>query len=304
MSRLAVVIVSWRVRDLLRTCLRSLFTDLEQSSLEAQVWVVDNASTDGSPEMVKEAFPQVDLIASDENLGFVRANNRALREIQDATPQPKTIWLLNPDTEVLPGATAALLSTLGTDPQVGMVGPKLCYPNGSLQHSAFRFPDLTQLAFDLFPFPARLYDTPLNGRYPHRLYDREQPFLVDFMLGASMMVKLATIIDVGRMDEGFFMYCEEIDWCWRMRKANWHIWCVPTVCVIHHAGQSSGQVRVASFLNLWKSRARLYARHHGPLTYRMARLLIRVGMQRRMRGAAPAMTAACQQIIQAWEAIP
>lgn len=304
MSRLAVVIVSWQVRDLLRTCLRSLFTDLEQSSLEAQVWVVDNASTDGSPEMVEEAFPQVGLIASDENLGFVRANNRALREIQDATPQPKTIWLLNPDTEVLPGATAALLSALGTDPQVGMVGPKLCYPNGSLQHSAFHFPDLTQLAFDLFPFPARLYDTPLNGRYPRHLYDGEQPFLVDFMLGASIMVKLATITDVGRMDEGFFMYCEEIDWCWRMRKASWYIWCVPTACVIHHAGQSSGQVRIASFLNLWKSRARLYARHHGPLTYQMARLLIRVGMQRRMRGASPAMTAACQQIIQAWKAIP
>jgi N-acetylglucosaminyl-diphospho-decaprenol L-rhamnosyltransferase len=304
MSRLAVVIVSWQVRDLLRTCLRSLFADLEQSSLEAQVWVVDNASTDGSPEMVQEAFPQVDLIASDENLGFVRANNRVLHEIQDAIPQPKTIWLLNPDTEVLPGATATLLSTLRADPQAGMVGPKLCYPNGSLQHSAFRFPDLTQLAFDLFPFPIRLYDTPLNGRYPRHLYDGEKPFLVDFTLGASMMVKQATITDVGRMDEGFFMYCEEIDWCWRMRKASWHVWCVPTARVIHHAGQSSGQVRVASFLNLWKSRARLYARHHGPLTYRMARLLIRIGMQRRMRGASPAMAAACQQIIQAWEAIP
>jgi hypothetical protein len=304
MSRLAVVIVSWQVHDLLRICLRSLFADLDQSNLEAQVWVVDNASTDGSPEMVKEAFPQVDLIASDENLGFVRANNRALREIQDVTPQPKTIWLLNPDTEVLPGATAALLSTLGTDPQVGMVGPKLCYPNGSLQHSAFRFPDLLQLAFDLFPFPARLYDTPLNGRYPRHLYDGEKPFLVDFTLGASMMVKLSTITDVGMMDEGFFMYCEEIDWCWRMRKASWHILCVPAAHVVHHAGQSSGQVRVASFINLWKSRARLYARHHGPLTYRMARLLIRVGMQRRMRGASPAMTAACQQIIQAWEAVP
>jgi N-acetylglucosaminyl-diphospho-decaprenol L-rhamnosyltransferase len=304
MSRLAVVIVSWNVRDLLHACLQSLFADLERSSLEAQVWVVDNASIDGSPEMVEEAFPTVNLIASDENLGFVRGNNLALREIQDTTPQPETIWLLNPDTEVLPGVVVASLSALRTDPQVGMVGPKLLYPNGSLQHSAFRFPDLLQLAFDLFPFPARLYDTPLNGRYPRHLYDGEKPFLVDFTLGASMMVKLSTITDVGMMDEGFFMYCEEIDWCWRMRKASWHILCVPAAHVVHHAGQSSGQVRVASFINLWKSRARLYARHHGPLTYRMARLLIRVGMQRRMRGASPAMTAACQQIIQAWEAVP
>jgi N-acetylglucosaminyl-diphospho-decaprenol L-rhamnosyltransferase len=304
MSRLAVVIVSWNVRELLHACLQSLFADLGQSGLEAQVWVVDNGSIDGSPEMVEEVFPGVNLIASDENLGFVRGNNLALREIQDAPSQPETIWLLNPDTKVLPGAAVASLSALRTYPQVGMVGPKLLYPNGSLQHSAFRFPDLTQLAFDLFPFPTRLYDTPLNGRYPRRLYDGGKPFLVDFTLGASMMVKPAVITDIGVMDEGFFMYCEEIDWCWRMRKASWHIWCTPTARVIHHAGQSSGQIRVTSFANLWRSRARLYARHHGPLTYRTARLLVRVGMQRRMRGASPEMTAACQQIIQAWETAP
>jgi N-acetylglucosaminyl-diphospho-decaprenol L-rhamnosyltransferase len=303
MLRLAVVIVSWNVRDLLRTCLQSLFADLEQSGLETQVWIVDNDSTDGSPQMVAESFPTANLVVSDENLGFVRANNRVLREIQDATPHPKIIWLLNPDTQVLPGATVALLSALRADPQVGVVGPKLLYPDGSLQHSAFRFPGLIQLAFELFPFPARLYDTPLNGRYPRHCYASAKPFPVDFTLGASMMIKSAVITDVGMMDEGFFMYCEEIDWCWRMRKASWHICCAPDARVIHHAGQSSGQARVASFINLWKSRARLYARHHGPLTLRTAKLLIRVGMQRRMRDVSPEMVAACQQVIQAWEEI-
>jgi N-acetylglucosaminyl-diphospho-decaprenol L-rhamnosyltransferase len=303
MPDLAVVIVSWNVRDLLATCLRSLFADLEQSSLQAQVWVVDNASADGTPEMVAEAFPSVHLIASQENLGFVRGNNLALREIQNQPQTPKYIWLLNPDTEVLSGATIALLSMLKADPQAGMAGPKLLYPDGSLQYSAFRFPGLIQLTFDLFSLPPRLYDTPLNGRYPRRLSEGTEPFLIDHPLGASMMVKSVVLADVGLLDEEFFMYCEEIDWCWRMRKAHWLIYCVPAARVIHHAGQSSGQVRVSSFVNLWTSRARLYARHHGPLTRRLARLLVRIGMRRRMQESSEEMVAACQQVIQTWEKV-
>lgn len=303
MPDLAVVIVSWNVRDLLAVCLRSLFSDIEQSNLQAQVWVVDNASADGTPEMVEETFPVVHLVASDENLGFVRGNNRALREIQNHPHTPKYIWLLNPDTEVLPGATAALLSALKADPQAGMAGPKLLYPDGSLQHSAFRFPGLVQLIFDLFPLPARFYEMPLNGRYPRRFYEGAEPFIVDHPLGASMMIKSVVITDVGLMDEGFFMYCEEIDWCWRIHKAYWHIYCVPAARVIHHAGQSSGQVQIPSFVNLWTSRARLYARHHRPLTRRLARTLVRAEMWRRMRGASPEMIDAYRQVIQAWEKV-
>ncbi len=313
MPDLAVVIVSWNVRDLLAICLHSLFADLDLSGLKAEVWVVDNASTDGSPEMVLREFSDVHLIASRENLGFVRGNNLALRQISNCStersrqslqsPISKYIWLLNPDTEVQPGATAALLSTLQADSQAGMAGPKLLYPNGSLQHSAFRFPGLVQLIFDLFPLPTCFYDTPLNGRYPRRLYEGKEPFLVDHPLGASMMIKSVVVPDVGPMDEGFWMYCEEIDWCWRMHKASWHIYCVPTARVIHHAGQSSGQVPVSSFVNLWTSRARLYARHHGPLTRRLAQVLVRVGMRQRSRGASPEMIAACRQVIQAWEKV-
>jgi GT2 family glycosyltransferase len=302
MPELAVVIVSWNVRDLLAACLRSLFADIQQSDLAAQVWVVDNGSADRTPDMVAETFPAVHLIANQENLGFVRANNRALRELQGSEKRvPKYVWLLNPDTEVLPGATAALLSALTADPQIGMVGPKLVYADGSLQHSAFRFPGLIQLLFDLFSLPARLYDTSLNGRYPRRLYEGAKPFPVDFPLGASMMVKSAVIADVGLMDEDFFMYCEEIDWCWRMCKASWHIACVPAARVIHYAGQSSGQVRIPSFINLWTSRARLYARHHPPLTRRLARILVNVGMERRKRTASPEMVDACQQVIEIWK---
>jgi N-acetylglucosaminyl-diphospho-decaprenol L-rhamnosyltransferase len=301
---LAVVIVSWNVRDLLTDCLRSLCADLTTSGLQADIWVVDNGSTDGTPGMVVEAFPQVHLIASPENLGFAAGNNVALREISNLKSQiPKYVWLLNPDTEVQPGATAALLAALEADPRAGVAGAKLLYADGSLQQSAFRFPGLVQLVFEFFPLPPRLYDTSLNGRYPRRRYEAQAPFLVDHPLGATMMVRAEAVAQVGLLDEGYRMYCEEIDWCWRMRRAGWRALCVPAAHVIHHAGRSTGQVPIPSFVNLWTSRAQLYARHHGPLTRRLAQALVRAGVRRRMRGASPEMTAACQQVIQAWEEI-
>jgi N-acetylglucosaminyl-diphospho-decaprenol L-rhamnosyltransferase len=305
MPDLAVVIVSWNVRDLLETCLRCLVTDLSASELPADIWVVDNGSTDGSPRLVAEAFPQVHLVASRENLGFAAGNNLAIRAIlqntQRATRNTKYVWLLNPDTEVQPGATAALLAALEAHPRAGVAGARLLYADGSLQQSAFRFPGLAQLVFELFSLPARFYETPLNGRYPRHLYERETPFLVDHPLGATMMVRSEAVAQVGLMDEGYHMYCEEIDWCWRMRRAGWHALCVPSARVIHHAGQSTAQVPIPSFVNLWTSRARLYARHHGPVTWTLAQALVRAGMRRRMRGAVPEMATACQQIVHGWE---
>jgi len=289
MSDLAVVTVSWNTRDLLAACLRSLFADLARSGLEAEVWVVDNASTDGTPEMVASEFPAVRLTASQENLGFAAGNNLAIRAIlrdsQFAIRNSSPIWLLNPDTEVLPGATEALLSTLETHTRAGVAGAKLLYPDGSLQHSAFRFPGLTQLLLEFLPLPPRLYDTPLNGRYPRRLYEGEDPFPVDHPLGAAMMVRAEAIEQVGLLDEGFWMYCEEIDWCWRMREAGWGRTCVPAAQVVHHAGKSSGQVRVASFVALWRSRLRLYDKHYPPLKRRLARRLVRAGVRWKMHQA-------------------
>ncbi len=303
MAELAVVIVSWNVRDLLDACLRSLLADVAGSDLAAEVWVVDNASTDGTPERVADRFPTVRLVANRENLGFAAGNNVALREISRAHPSVSHIWLLNPDTEVLPGATAALVSALETHPGAGIVGPKLLYADGALQHSAFRFPGLMQLLFECFPLPPRLYDTPLNGRYPHRCYEGEACFPVDHPLGAAMMARRETVTQVGLLDEGYRMYCEEIDWCWRMRKAGWRALCVPAARVIHHAGQSSAQVPIPSFINLWTSRARLYARHHAPLTQRWARAIVQAGMRRRARSSSPEMAAACRKVIRVWEEV-
>ncbi len=283
---LAVVIVSWNVRDLLAACLRSLFDDLARSGIEADVWVVDNASSDDTPAMVRDAFPAVHLIASDENLGFAAANNLAIKTAScksQVASCKSFVWLLNPDTEVLPGATSALVAALDAHSKAAVVGAKLLYADGSLQHSAFHFPGLMQLLFEFLPLPARLYEIPLNGRYPRSLYDGPDSFPVDHPLGASMMVRAEAIEQVGLLDEGFWMYCEEIDWCWRMHNAGWDAYCVPTARVIHHAGKSSEQMRTKTFIALWRSRLRLYGKYYPIWKRHLAHLILRSGMRYKIR---------------------
>jgi N-acetylglucosaminyl-diphospho-decaprenol L-rhamnosyltransferase len=302
MSHLAVVIVSWNVRDLLASCLRSLVADLERSQLAASVWVVDNASSDGTPEMVAASFPDVRLIASKTNLGFAGGSNLALRELLDSRERrPEYFWLLNPDTEVLSGASQALVSALEARPEVGVAGARLQYADGSLQQSAFRFPGLVQLLFELFPVPGQLYNSVLNGRYSRRRYDGERPFRVHHPLGASMMVRAEAAAQVGLMDEGYRLYCEEIDWCWRMRRAGWKAICVPTARVIHHSGKSTGQATAESFVWLWTSRARLYACLHGELKRRVAAALVRARICSMGPGKGQDGEAARREVLRAWE---
>jgi hypothetical protein len=288
MSHLTIVIVSWNVRDLLAVCLASVYADLARSGLEAQVWVVDNASSDGSPEMVRARFPQANLIANSHNPGFAAANNQAMRQVIPLTPAPspefgrgeaEAVLLLNPDTEVQPGALAAMMGWLEREPRAGVVGARLFYGDGAFQHSAFRFPRLLQIAFDLFPLPGRLAESRLNGRYPRALYEGHAPFEIDHPLGAAMLVRGEVIQRVGLLDESFHMYCEEIDWCMRIKAAAWRNYCVPDAHIVHHAAKSTTQIRTTSVVNLWRSRRRLYARHYGPLTQAAARVLVLAGMR-------------------------
>ena len=298
--RLAIVIVSYNVRELLATCLQSVFASLDRSpEVQAEVWVVDNASGDGSAAMVGEHFPQVKLLASDDNLGFARGNNAAVRacgfSTQDAPRithhvSPDLVLLLNPDTEVLGDAIGHMAGFLAEHPRVGGVGAQLQYPDGRFQHGAFGFPGLLQLWFDFFPpRPRRLLDSRLNGRYPRRCYEQGEPFPIGFGLGAALMIRREAIEAVGLLDEGYFMYAEEIDWCWRMQRAGWPFYCVPAARVVHHGGASARQFGEQSYLNLWRSRQRLYGKFYSPLKRRLAFRFVRLGMSaesRRVRRAA------------------
>jgi len=298
---LAVVIVSWNVRDLLSNCLNSVLTSLAGSGLDAEVWVVDNASRDGSAEMVRQRFPQVRLIARPENLGFAGGNNLALRTIgfqpanqptnqltNQPTNQPtlpRYVLLLNPDTEIRDDALVRMVRFMDDTPSAGVCGARLLYGDGRFQHAAFGFPGLAQIFFDFFPLHWRLTESRLNGRYPRRLYESGTPFEIDHPLGAAMMLRREAILQTGLFDPGYRMYVEEIDWCLRIRRAGWAIYCLPLAVVVHHAGQSTRQVRNEMFILLWQSRFRLFGKHYRPAFRWAARGLVRLGLRTEARRA-------------------
>ncbi len=289
MVDLAVVIVTWNIRDLALQALQSLYKDLENSGLATAIYVVDSASTDGTPEAIAQSFPQVNLTASKENLGFGGGNNTALRQIgfgdsdTSLVDLPRAVYLLNPDTIVQSGSTRRLFDSLMADEQTGLVGANLSYGDGSFQHGAFHFPGLRQLWVEFFPTPGRLIEGAFNGRYSQACYDSTEPFNVDFTLGATMMLKREVIQQTGMFDEDYFMYCEEIDWAWRIHRTGWGVKCVPDAHVVHLAGQSTSQVHTKSIKHLWKSRLQLFTKYYPAWKLMIAKRMISFGMARKAR---------------------
>jgi GT2 family glycosyltransferase len=306
MLRLAVIVISYNTRDLLRSCLAAVENAAARgrARMVVDTLVIDNASKDGSAEMVRNEFPAVRLTALDSNIGFTRGNNLGLAQLGfDPRPRPSSaadsppegtpdyVLLLNPDTEVATDSLVRLVHFMDATPGAGMCGPQLRYGNGDFQHGAFRLPGLAQIGLDLFPLTGvpgahRLHSSNLNGRYSAAQWSSGEPFPVDFVLGASMMVRGAAIHAIGGLDEGFFMYCEEMDWCLRLREAGWTVYAVPAARVTHYEGQSSRQVRWPAFVQLWRSRLRFYGKHAAryPLWYLwLVRGLLRSGLAWRSR---------------------
>lgn len=304
--RLAVIILSYNTRELLQRCLQSVFAAAEGTAdhLAVDVLVIDNASHDDSAAMVATQFPQAHLIPSPTNLGYTGGNNLGLQYLGlnigtipqslvsrlpspiSHLPSPDFILILNADTEVATDALGQMANFLATHPAAGACGAKLTYGDGSFQHGAFAFPTLFQLALDLFPLTGvrgshRLHHSQWNGRYAQQQWQGTEPFPVDFALGAALMVRYETVAQIGGFDEGYFLYCEEIDWCLRMKLAGWQIYAVPTAAVIHYEGQSSRQVRWPAFVRLWRSRLRFYAKYQAlypPGTRTILRWLLHLGM--------------------------
>lgn len=303
---LAVIIVTWNNADIIGDALRSLIDDLRESNLRYQVWVVDSGSGDRTSEIVRGKFPAVQLIENEANIGFAAANNLAMRALgfgrsSRASQRPAAIYLLNPDTITHPGATKSLYEALMTRPDAGVVGARLSFADGGFQHSAFRFPGLRQIWAELFPTAGRLMEGSFNGRYPRSLYAGADAFDVDFTLGATMMLKREVIEQLGMFDEAFFLYCEEVDWAWRIKKGGWRILCLPSARVTHIGGGSTSQVRPSSLIHLWKSRLLLYEKHYPSWKRRLARWLVILGMRRKMRNldaADASLREACQTIIE------
>lgn len=228
--------------------------------------------------MVRQEFPEARLLPLDENRGFAAANNLAIRD-SDA----RYVLLLNPDTEVLGDAPAALVRFLDAHPTVGACGGRLLNPDLTFQHSCFHFPTLPMSFFDFLPLNHRIVNSRLNGRYPRRWYNR--PFPIDHPLGACLMVRREAIRQVGVLDEGFFMYCEEVDWCYRIKQAGWEIYYTPDAEIVHHGGQSTRQRAGPMLIELHRSRDRFFRKHYGGAYAEAARAIVRLGMAAASRRA-------------------
>jgi GT2 family glycosyltransferase len=296
MPTIGVIIVSFNTRELLRACLASL----RDCTLPLHVVVVDGASADESAAMVRAAFPEVCLIEPGRNTGFAAGNNIGLRRVlgdrgwgmeerpESLTPiphplSPEYVLFLNPDTVVHPGAIEALVAFLEAHPRVGAVGPRLLNPDGSIQSAAFRFPTLAMTLLDLFPpgevLPGRLYNSWWHGRYAQER-DGQAPFPIDHPLGACVLARRAVVEQIGGMDEQFFMYSEEVDWCYRVRQAGWAIWQVPAARVTHVGGAATRQFRTRMLTALYESRLRFFRKHYQPGLVRWHLWIVHAGMLR------------------------
>jgi len=254
--RLSVIIVNWNTADLLSACLASLKCYLQSPA--CQIIVVDNASSDSSAEMVREKFPAVELIVLPENVGFSRGNNAGIERARG-----EFILLLNSDTEVCDDALWILCDFLAEHPKAGAVGAQLISPDGSIQESCRSFPSHRTALFNRKSLLTRLFPSNRFSRAYLLSEDaRSATREVDWVMGAALMTRRTVIEQVGMLDPSFFMYAEDVDWCYRMHKAGWKIFYVPEAKILHHYEKSAAK---APFRMIWerhRSMWRFYKKHY------------------------------------------
>jgi GT2 family glycosyltransferase len=260
---LSIVIVSWNTRDLLACCLRSLY-DFPLSD-KFEIWVVDNNSSDHSVDMVKDQFPQVKIIENKENQGFAHGNNQAMRRSTG-----KYVMLLNPDTEVKPGSLDVLVNFLEGESQAAAAGAKLVSPDGGLQSSCHPELTLPREMWRLF----HLDTLHRYGTYNMHKWDPKSPRQVDVLQGAALVLRSEALEQVGLLDEDYFMYTEEVDLCFRLRKAGWRLYWIPEAEVLHYGGQSTKLVAEKMFLALYESRLKFFRKHYGATAARGYKLVL------------------------------
>ncbi len=263
MLDVSVVIVSWNTQDILGDCLESVYEQTRGISFETLV--VDNASKDGTADMVKARFPQAILIQNAANGGFAAANNQGI-----AASQGRYVLLLNPDTVVLDNAIAKTLAFADAHPEAGCVGCRILNADRSLQSSCFLFPSL----LNLFLSTTYLYKAFPRSRFFGREYmswwDRNDSREVDVVTGCYMLVRRETLKAAGPMDEDYFMYGEEADWCYRFRKAGWKNLFTPDGSIVHLGGVSTSQVKPQMMLQLRAGLLLFISKHRSRIDYAIA----------------------------------
>lgn len=236
MAKLSIIIVNWNVKDLLYKCLKSIFETSDDLNFE--IIIVDNSSSDGSVEMIKEKFPSAILIENKKNLGFGAANNQGIR-----ISKGEYILILNPDTVIFPNSPQKMIAFLDQNPDAGAVGPKILNPDGSIQFECARnFPTPLTDFFGLSTLYRRFPKSRIFGRYLMSYWDHNDQRRVDLLSGACMMIRKKVFDEVGLFDEKFFMFAEEPDLFLRIKKQRWTVYFLPSAQIVHFWGKSTEQL--------------------------------------------------------------
>lgn len=254
---LSILICSWNTLEDTRACLQSLEAARNEANFE--VIVVDNNSADGSPQMIETEFPWVRLYKMSENLGFTGGNNFAL-----TNRHARNAMLLNSDTIVHPGAIRRLMEYHRENPDVGMIGPKLLNPDGSIQYSCRRFPN---------PVAALFRNTPIGKLFPNNRFTRDylmedfshnETIDVDWVSGAALFASGEVLDKIGYLDPAYFMYCEDVDWCWRCHEAGFPVRYLHDAVITHAIGRSTDKAPNRMIGRFHRSMFRFYAKNQVP----------------------------------------
>ena len=253
---LSVIVVNYKSRDSLMECLAAL--EAGGAPARREVVVIDNASGDGVAEALAGAFPGARLIANRENVGYARAVNQGI-----AASSGRYLLVMNPDCVVGPGAVGTLAGHLDHHPRCAVAGPRIHNPDGSLEYSARAFPDHFTFLFNRYSLLTRWFPgNPWSRRYLLSDWDHSSTRDVDWLSGACLMVRREAIERVGPMDETFFMFNEDVDWCRRMKLGGWAVTYVPEASVVHHVGASRRKVAAKVIVERHRGMIHYFHKHH------------------------------------------
>jgi GT2 family glycosyltransferase len=273
----SVIIVSWNARDYLMQCLDSLSAEACRYPME--IIVVDNASSDDSAEQVARRFPSVRLIRNKENLGFAKANNLAV-----SVSTGRYLCFVNSDVKVLPDCITKLVDFSDQNPKVGVTGPRIIGGDGKLQRSCRGFPTLWNmfcraLAFDVLWSKSKTFSGYSMTYWPQ---DTQRP--VDILTGCFWLIRKEALTQVGLLDEEFFMYGEDMDWCKRFWAGNWQVVFVPSAEAIHYGGASSSNSPIRFYIEKQRADLQYWRKHHSHLTVALYFLISCLHLLLRMVG--------------------
>jgi GT2 family glycosyltransferase len=267
MLDLSIIVVNWNGRDFLAKCLQCVEATVKTTRYETIV--IDNNSSDGSQDMVRTQFPNVKLIANDDNVGFAAANNQGI-QISDA----RYILLLNSDAFVKENTIDRMTAFMDAHPEAGMSACKLLYEDGRLQLSCATFPTLATELYIALGLDKLFPKSKIFGKYLMTDWDYNTAREVDVVMGAFMFARKSAVDSVGMMDESFFMYSEEVDWCYRFKAAGQKIFFTPEAECVHIWGGSSRAVKVETLIRLYRARVQFFRKHYGRLSAFLYKIIL------------------------------